>query len=503
LADIQGLMGIVFRQSIKTTIVILAGAVLGAIVNIGYTYVLEKQAAGFVRILFAQASVLQFLMLFGTGGTLMTFIQRYDSLRKQRVLLSLSAIIPFIGFLMLIVPYALFRGQIISLYQAGDVFYAARYYFLMPLLMLLWGYVFQMEHYLTAQHKAAVASFMREIVLKVLNIMLILLIGFRLISFTTFIVATVLLYIVPTVCLLPVAMRTRTFGFSAAWNAFTKAEYKELAHFSWYHLLMGLSVFALGQLDANMLGMLSKNGLRALAVYAIAVFITAVMTAPYRAMSIAAFPALNAAFISGDMNKVRNLFRRSSVNMLIVAVAMAALVGCNLHNAIAILPKDMGYELITPIVLTLMLGRLVDMSTGLNTELISISPYYKFNFYISILLVVLLVVLNRLLIPTYDLYGAAWGTTIALIIFNIGKMIFAWIKMGIQPFSRASVLILAAGAVAAAGGYFLPVLPNIFLDATVRTLLILGLFTGMLIWLKPSEDLRSYLQSVKEKKRLF
>ncbi len=496
-------MGIVFRQSIKTTIVIFAGALLGALVNLGYVYVLSKQAVGFIGIIFAQAAVFQFLVLFGTSGTVITFIQRYTSQSKQYVLLTLSALAPLACWLLLLIPYILLHSRIIGAYQPADQPFISRYYYWIPLLVLLWSYMTQMESYLITQHKSAVANFMREVLLKLINMVLIGLMWYHLITFHAFIIASIVIYALPTIILLPIAMRTKAFGFSTKWTAFTGKEYKELLRFSWYHLLVGVSVFTLGQLDRSMLGIYSKNGLSALAVYTIAVFITSMMTAPFRAMTVAAFPTLNNALTSNDPALLRHIYRRSAINMLIVAVAMAAIVGCNLHNAVAILPKGKGFEAVAPLVLIMIVGRLVDMATGLNTELIVISPYYRFNFYVSVLLVVLLILFNRLLIPEYDIYGAAWGTSLALIIFNLLKMIFLWMKMRIQPFGKESALIIFAGMVCTTAGWLFPVLPNAFLDAFVRTGVILGVLAAMLFWLKPSEDLRAYIKSVMEKKRLF
>lgn len=496
-------MGVVFRQSIKTTLVILAGAVLGAVVMLGYSYVLTRQEMGFTRSLLAQASVLQYIVIFGTANVVLTYIQRLVNRDQQRLMLTYAAIVPAAVTLLLLVPYLLLKNQVIGLYQAEDRGFVRSYYLWIPILVVLWSYMTQVEIYLSSQHKTAISSFMREVVLKLLNIGLIALIWFHQINFQVFIIGTVLVYALPTLLMLPIAARTESFGFSFKWKALSSAQYKELAAFSWYHLLMGISVIAMGQVDLFMLGILSRNGLASLSAYTNAVFITAVMTAPYRAMTAAAYPTLNKAYISQDKGLVRQLFHRSAINTLIVSVIMAVIIACNLHNAVAILPKGKGFEAIPPLVLIMMLGRLVDMASGMNTELINMSEYYRFNFNISLLLLALLIGFNYALIPRFDIYGAAWGSTFALILFNAGKMIFLWKKMRLQPSSRHSAGVLFAGGLTAVAGYAWPLLPNPILDTFVRTGLVIIVYTLLLLWLKPSEDLRAYLQSVKARKRLF
>ena len=218
-------------------------------------------------------------------------------------------------------------------------------------------------------------------------------------------------------------------------------------------------------------------------------------------MSPASIPTLNKAYLSGDPKQLSSLFHRSGINILIAATAMFLLIACNLDNVVTILPDN--YSTIKPIVLILMIGRMIDMATGFNSEVTSISKHYKFNFRISVLLLVMLVAFCYWLIPQYGDFGAAWATTIALALFNIAKMFFLWWKMKLQPFTKNSLLVVVAGMIAFAAGYWFPYILNPVADAIIRSLVIVIAYLGLLIWLKPSEDLNSYLASIKANKRLF
>lgn len=218
-------------------------------------------------------------------------------------------------------------------------------------------------------------------------------------------------------------------------------------------------------------------------------------------MSYSTAPILTEAYVARNFEKVRDLFNRSAINILIVVVAVLDLICFNLHNAVAILPP--AYSTFAPVVIVLLLGRLIDMGTGMNSELIGISEYYKFNFRISFVLPVLMFIFCWLFIPHYGLYGAAWATTISVAIFNICKMSFLWVKWQLIPFSKNTLLIVLAGGIAALPGYFMPHLYNPILDTIIRSILIAAIYGGMLYLLQPSEDLRVYLASVRENKRLF
>jgi O-antigen/teichoic acid export membrane protein len=122
-----------------------------------------------------------------------------------------------------------------------------------------------------------------------------------------------------------------------------------------------------------------------------------------------------------------------------------------------------------------------------------------------------LFLLLRFLIPQYGIYGAAMGTTTTIVIFNAVKTYFVWRKLKILPFSGRTLLVIVAALPAIAAGVGLPhffsntshVYVNALLDVSVRSLVIVVAYVLMLLWLKPSPDLESYLASVKKNKRLF
>jgi hypothetical protein len=80
-----------------------------------------------------------------------------------------------------------------------------------------------------------------------------------------------------------------------------------------------------------------------------------------------------------------------------------------------------------------------------------------------------------------------------------------------QPFSKNTLLVLLAALPAVAAGYFFPYLfshtrhiyVHSFMDAALRSLVIIIIYMLMLLWLKPSKDMVEYLASIKKNKRLF
>jgi O-antigen/teichoic acid export membrane protein len=342
---------------------------------------------------------------------------------------------------------------------------------------------------------------MREVLLRVMLMLLLGAFYFNLISFPQFIIGLVFVHAVPLAGLVMLARSTEGFFISTKWSVFSRKDYKEIVHYSWYHMLTGVSLNLLSFVDVLLLGPLSKSGFADVAVYTTAQFFIAIMVVPYRAMAGAAFPKLNDAWIRSDHSALASLFNRAGLNMLIVAAAMWLLVCCNLQNFVTFFPP--AYAALVPVVLILSIGRLVDMSTGLNTELISVTNYYKFNFRMSVILLVAVVILDRIFIPKAGIYGAAWVASMTLVAFNIVKMIYLYRKTGLQPFSKSSMLVLAAGVAAFVASLLLPALENRFADIFIRSAVIMLTYTIILILLRPSPDLSEFLVQLRRNKRLF
>lgn len=495
-------MGIVFRQSIKTIIVTLTGAVLGAAVAYLSTKLIPQQQLGYARMLLALAVIFSQFVLVGMQSTLFIYIHKYPEDHPGRpVLVTLSIAPVFILTLLLSIGYVLSKPYILPLYEAKDIALVDRYFLWLPPYVLFWALIIYLEHLLSAQMKVAASSFLKEIVLRLLNIVIIIAFGFGLINFDWFIALSVLVHLVPVSVLFVMAKRIKGITLSANWGALSKPEYKSIFNFAIAHLLVNLSITLLDNIDIIMIPILDTSGMESASVYFIAVYIMSVYYIPFRALSLSATPMLTKEFQAGNMEKIKDIFKRSSINIWIVTLGMGALIAANMHNVAAILPPK--YNAAYTVVMILMVGRTVNMLSGMNTEVITISDYYRFNFYITLFLVILMIILNYILIPEYGIYGAAWGTTIAMSVQNVVKMLFIWKKFKLQPFYKGSLFIGIAAIIAFGIGYVLPFVANPVIDTVIRSIVIAIVYVALLVFFKPSEDLKQFLKSVKENKRLF
>ena len=506
-------MGIVFRQSVKTAIVTFSGAILGALtIWLSTKYIQDKQQFGFTKTLTQQALTASQILLLGLSGTLFVYSHRFEKeKRKQKLLLTVCLGLPLIFTLISTIAFFVLKGRILSQFQPEDQKLMATYFSWLPVYTVLFIYSIILEQYLATHMKVAVSAFMREILLRLLNIVVILLFAFNYISFHTLVLSSILIYIVPILAYLILCFSTKEFGFTFDFKLFSKEEYKEIGHFAWYHFLLSISIILMSYLDLLLLPVYDKSGLVSVAVYSVAGFIISFLQLPSKAFLPATFSILTKAFNDNDQAKAKDIFVRSSLNILIPTIGIGILLACNLDNAVSIIGNGKNYAGITGVVLIMMVGQLINLSTGINDQVLSITKYYKFTFYLSLFLTAILFFLLRWLVPVYGVYGAAWSTTITIGVYNIAKYVFIYIKLNMQPYTKSTLGVLLAGSPAIAAGFFFPhffkevhhMYLGSFADAAIRSFIILAIYVAMLLWLKPSNDLNQYVLSIKKNKRLF
>lgn len=495
-------MGVVFRQSIKTTIVTFAGALLGALTVYLSTKYIPEQEYGFSRTLLSQAIVASQITLIGMHTTLFIFVNKYNVQdEKRKVLLSLSVLVPVLATLLATIPYFVLKTFYLSLYSAEDMVYMDRFFMWLPVYTLLWAVMTVFENYLLSHMKVALSNFIKEIILRGCNILLVVIYAIGWVDFNWFMILSVLIHIIPIILMIRICNTIEDFGFSTKWAVFSKEEYKQITDFAVSHLFVNVSVILLIYIDQLMLGVLDKQGLVSVAVYSVAIYVLSIFQIPIRAMSSSIAPIFTKAMEDKDENSLDRLFSVSALNVLIVICGMSVLILSNVQNLAGILNKS--YSAVTILVPILILGRFVDSMTGFNTEILTISKYYRFNFILTILLLLIVILFNYLLIPKYGVYGAAWANTIGFATYNFAKFLFVWRKMNLQPFRKQSLLAIISTIPAAIAGYYIPQIGHPIADAIVRSAVIVLLLIVFIYYLKPSDEFNQMIKNLKEKKRLY
>src|SRR5271170_6811733 len=95
-----------------------------------------------------------------------------------------------------------------------------------------------------------------------------------------------------------------------------------------------------------------------------------------------------------DLGKINRIYRRSSINQLIFSAGMFVLIWINFTDGVAVFHLKSDYLDARYIFLFIGLTRIVDMGTGVNSQIIGTSTFWRFDFFSGIILIAFTLPMN-------------------------------------------------------------------------------------------------------------
>jgi len=433
----------------------------------------------------------QFCQL-GMKNVIIRYFPYFDQMKGSRYnLLFLSLIVPLLGFLVFSILFILFKNTFIYYFRDQSALFTTYYFYLLPLLLSVLFFEV-LNNYIRALKDAVTGSFLNEIVVRSLTIILLGCFYFKLINFSYFIILFVLAYSVQPLYILFYLYSHGELSFSIPFRYSKRRFAKLISVYGMYSLLGGLSTMLVGNIDILMLS--SMTNLKNTAVYFVAFAVTSVISVPQRSIIKIGFPVLADFLKEKKYPEIASMYKRTSIVQITFGSLIFIGIWANMHNLMYLLPTQ--YHGAKWIIITIGLAKLFDMSTGINGGIISNSKYYRFDLYINLFLVLLAVATNYLLIPIYGMMGAAIATAISIFTYNFVKFLFVWIKFSMQPFQWNAIAILIVAAVCLLLSFQIPYLLNFWIDVTVRSVTITALFISLILLFDLSIDVKNLVKQV-------
>ncbi|MFM7155088.1 MAG: polysaccharide biosynthesis C-terminal domain-containing protein, partial [Bacteroidota bacterium] len=153
------------------------------------------------------------------------------------------------------------------------------------------------------------------------------------------------------------------------------------------------------------------------------------------------------------------------------------------------------------LILILGLGKLFDMSTGLNNYILNYSSRFYLS-YVQIVLPALLgITVSVLLIPSFGMVGAALATLSSTVFYNLLSLYFNWRYFRIQPFTIQFVTVLVLGLTAFLLVGYLPLYVNDHWIILIKSSTFASLFLFLVFKLGISPEMNQIVSSLIEKTR--
>jgi len=480
------------KQSILSSVLVYIGFALGLL----NTYLFTRQGGftseeyGLTSIFIAIASIMFSVSNLGMNAYIGKFYPYYnDNLpKKKNDQVAWALLISMLGFSCVIIAGIIFKNFVIRKF-GGNSPYLITYYHWIFLFGLGLSLYSLFEAYAWQLRKAVFTTYLREIQFRLLTTILIVLTMWGVIhSFDLFIKIYSFSYLILSATLIIYLIISGHLHFTFSISIVTRKFFKKILTLISF-VYGGSLVFMIASVfDTIVISAVMKDGLAFAGIFALAQNIASMIQAPQRGIIASASPALAQAWKDKQMAKIGRIYHRSSINQLIFAIGIFSLIWLNFTDGILTFKVQHQFLDAKWVFFFIGMTRIVDMGTGVNSQIIGTSTNWRFEFITGIILLCLTLPFNYLLTKSMGVVGPAVSNLITFSIYNLMRYIFLLKKYKLQPFDAKTLYIILLGI----GSFVIVYYPfnnyHGFLWLVIRSICFLALYISGTLLLKISPD---------------
>lgn len=479
-------MGKLAKQSISGTIFIALGFVVGSVANIFiYPKVCSKEELGQFKLFMNWGAIFSQFLAVGVGTLAVRYLPRHKEKNTESELNYVLFVFPTVAIILfsaLFVPFSAWFLAGITDKLLVSVWFATG---IIILYSMMQTYIKVYSGLSIALKQSDKNLFVNEFVVRILFLSGFVLFFYNITTYQG------LLFFIGLCQLLQLVLLIYLVKHFVFKTKFTRPKRKSLYENLGYGLYASFDSAAntlVGRLDILMIGILTLEANKLVQEYDLAFSIATMVFLPFRSLSNAASPYLSEAFQQNDMGKIEAIYKRTSINLFIIGSILFTFIYINIDDLIAIIPGD--YSAIKYPILFLGIAKILDMLTSVNNSILLLSPYFRYNLWFNLFLVVLTIFTNWIFVPVLGIVGSAIATLITIIVFNILKGGFLYMKYKIAPFHPKTLVVAVLLTAIFIGFTFFPALTtNPVINMAIRSAVCAVVLFVAMTMTKPSEDL--------------
>lgn len=485
-------MGIIAKQSIYNIFSIFFAMLLGAL-NTLYLYptYLGKEFQGLVIALLAYSNLVQPFISMGLQHALIKFYSLCKTKNERDRLMWFSIFIPMV-ILLILIPVFLFNKEALYSFLAKTNSEIRRYAYMIFIIGISSAYFEIFYSWLRVQFKTVFGNFLKEFYPRLLTFSLLIIYAFGDLSIDSFIVYLIMGHYLRLLIIIGFSLKTYRPSFQFR----LPQQWKAIIRYSLMIFMAGAAASFILDIDKSMISNLIE--VENVAFYSVALFISAVIETPGRAVFQIISPMVAKAINTNDHSRLNQLLKESSINILILSSLIFLIINLNIDDFYQLINLS-GYEAGIGVVLILSFGRLFSMSLGCLNNIITNSKYYHYVFWFSISNAIMAIILNFIFIKSHGIMGAAYASLIVLVIHNILKLVLIGKLYKFYPYSLKTLYVLFTVGIVYLMVYFIPSVGTPFWAIVLKTALIVILFITPVVSFRFSEDIDKIFKTTLKK----
>jgi len=492
-------MGIVIKQGIKSTIVSYIGIVIGTF-NVLWLYpmFLEPETIGLLRVLQDLPLLIALFVQMGATSIIDKFFFYFQEEKKNtNGFLFLVLFYPFVCFIIFFVMFILGQETWKSVFNVKSPLVSDFFIYILPLVAFMM-YTYILEAYLRAYSKVVFPTFIREVLIRLVLTLIVILYSQRILSLNDSILSLTVMYGLSPVILFIYLYKLDILDLRPKLKHLNKPLLKEMGIYLFFAISGTAGGIIVYKLDSVMLGLM--NGLEQVAIYSIAYFIGTIVEIPKRSISQASIPILSNAFKEENFEMINSLYKKTALNQLLAGILIFIAIWLNVDDIFNLIPHSKNYIAGKYVILFVGFAKLADMATSINGEIIIFSKYFRFNLFSTIALAILTITTNVILIPIYKEVGAAIAFAITIVLFNTLRSYYVWWRMSIHPLSLEMIYLICFLVIMLTGNYFIKPNQHSILESVfyivIKCVVISTIYFFMIRKFKISTDLNGLIDRI-------
>lgn len=464
-------MGIIFRQSLKGTIVTFLGAFIGFLTTFFVTTkYLTPQEIGLTRVLYEAGMLLAGFGMLGTQSSAIRYYPYFaTSDGKDRGFFRYLLGVNLFGAVIVSLVYLLLRGPIVGYFSKESSIFADFYLLVLPMMFFL---IYQtiMEVYASLRQRVSVPKLIREVILRLLLVGVYLLYGLGGIPRGGFVLLFVGAYAAAALMNTYYCIHLNPAGAYARPQSVERSVRRDFFSYTGLIMLAALGGNLVGRLDLFMVS--SQMGFDYGGIYSVAFFMVAIIDIPSRSHISMSAPGASLAMRNGKMAEVQQIFKDVSHNQLAIGGVIFLLIWLNIDAVFEVIPHSQTYSQGKWVVFFLGVARLVEVSFSFGNAILRFSPFYRWTIALTFVVTVVTIVFNYYFISLRGMTGAAIATLSGVVVNYTASQILLWTTMKISPIDRDFAALSGLFALVLLLNECLPKVENVFANAILRTLLL-------------------------------
>jgi O-antigen/teichoic acid export membrane protein len=477
-------VGVIRQQTIKGTFYSYLGVVIG-FVNIAVLspLVFTSDQIGLTQVLIAVTTILAQVGSLGFNNVTNRLFPYFRSDSKEHNgFLSLAFLVTTAGFIISLVLLFIYHPRFADVNQEKSSLLSA-YAFYIPLLLGMVMLFNLLDNYCKVLFNATIGIALKEVVIRLLNLAFIILFYFGIIDFGRYMLLFVLSQAVPAILIIIYLFTRGEFRFTGFMHIIDRSLFKQMASLCLYGIIAGLSGIALTNIDKYMVN--HFNGLTDAGIYSIAVYFATLILIPARSLGKISVPVVAEAWKRNDLEQIRDIYKKSSINQFIIGMLILVGIFGNMNNIFRLLPQE--YSAGEMVIIFYSLANIINISTGVSQYILGTSSLYRYQTYLMIILILVLIFSNLILIPYLGMTGAAIASLISMFVFTLLTLILLKVKFNLWPFCRNHFIMLALSGIIWAVSCLIPEM-GLTTDIVLRSAAITIMFIAATLIFRLSDD---------------